>query len=75
MAHLLESDDVHAAIDALLLKGVAKTANEAEQMYLDAHIEDIARLATSLTEEKFVNHEAVKLLVSHGSRPWEDWCG
>ncbi|MDB5174885.1 MAG: hypothetical protein JWN51_3658 [Phycisphaerales bacterium] len=68
----LRSTDVHPEIDRLLLNGSAQTANEAEEQFLNAHLSDIAELAVSLTDEEFVAHEAVKLLFSHGSRPWED---
>jgi hypothetical protein len=68
----LRSSDVHPEIDRLLLSGRAQTASEAEEQFLDAHLREIAQLAVSLTDEEFVAHEAVKLLFSHGSRPWED---
>ena len=72
MDPLLDSNSVHAEIDQLLLTGKAATASEAESMFLDAHLEDLARLAVELDEESFANHEAVKLLMAHGSRTWED---
>jgi hypothetical protein len=68
----LSSESVNAEIDDLLLSGRAQTASEAEEMFLDAHLADIAQLALELDDESFVRHEAVKLLMSHGSRPWED---
>jgi hypothetical protein len=70
--HHLRSSDVHPEIDRLLLNGSAKTAHEAEEQFLDAHLSEIAELAASLTDEEFVAHEAVKLLFSHGSRRSED---
>jgi hypothetical protein len=45
---------------------------EAENMFLDAHLVEIAELAERLTEEEFGRHELVRLLLAHGSRPWED---
>jgi hypothetical protein len=72
MTPLLASETVHAEIDALLLSGRARTASEAESMFLDDHLTDLARLALELDEEAFKRHEAVKLLLSHGSRPFED---
>jgi hypothetical protein len=72
MEPLLDSQTVHAQIDGLLLSGKARTAFEAEEMFLDAHLPDLARLALELDEESFKAHEAVKLLMSHGSRPFED---
>jgi hypothetical protein len=41
-------------------------------MFLDSHLDEIARLVIELDDEAFVRHEAVKLLMSHGSRPYED---
>lgn len=72
MKSSLKSSAVHAQIDELLLSGKAQTAYEAEEMFLDAHLEELAQLALDLDEESFKNHEAVKLLFAHGSRPLED---
>jgi hypothetical protein len=69
---LLTADQVDHEIDQLLLDGIAQTASEAEEKFLDAHLEDIAELANQLNDQEFRNHPAVKLLLSHGSRPWED---
>ncbi len=68
----LPSEAVHAAIDELLLTGQAQTASEAEAMFLDAHLSDIVQLAAELDDDAFARHEAIKLLLAHGSRPWED---
>jgi hypothetical protein len=72
MEPLLDSKTVHGQIDELLFSGQAQTAFEAEEMFLDAHLPDLARLALELDEKSFKEHEAVKLLLSHGSRPFED---
>jgi hypothetical protein len=72
MVPLIDSNSVHAEIDQLLLDGHAMTGFEAEEMFLDAHLPDLARLALELDEHEFVNHEAIKLLMSHGSRHFED---
>jgi hypothetical protein len=69
---LLDSNSVHAEIDELLLSGEATTASQAEEMFLDAHLEDMARLALELDDAAFAQHEAIKLLMSHGSRRLED---
>ena len=69
---LLDSNSVHAEIDNLLLNGQAATAHEAESMYLDDHLGDLTQLALHLDEKTFANHEAIKLLMSHGSRRSED---
>ncbi len=44
----------------------------AENLYLDAHLKEIAELAERLPEEEFRCHELVRLLLAHGSRRWED---
>jgi hypothetical protein len=72
MSQLLDSATIHAQIDELLLSGRAQTAWEAEEMFLDAHLADIVQLASQLGGEEFEQHEAVKLLMSNGSRGWED---
>jgi len=69
---LLTSDDVNRAIDELLLSGRAQTMSEAENLFLDEHLDEISRLVTELDEQSFRDHEAIKLLMSHGSRSWED---
>jgi hypothetical protein len=62
-----------AAIAELLLSGRAAAAAEAEEMFLDAHLADVLRLVASpLSEEEFRNHELIRLLFAHGSRPRED---
>ena len=69
---LLSPAQVDREIDQMLLDGTARTASEAEERFLDAHLHDIAQLATYLGDEEFRSHPAVKLLLSHGSRSWED---
>lgn len=69
---LLNSDKVHAAIDDLLLTGRAETAVEAENLFLDEYLPEIARLTLELDGPALRRHEAIKLLMSHGSRTWED---
>jgi hypothetical protein len=59
-------------IDELLISGRAETMAEAEGLYLDAHLKEIAELAERLPEEEFRCHELVRLLLAHGSRRWED---
>ncbi len=68
----LLSADVQAQIDDLLLSGASQSMGEAESQFLDSHLGEIAQLVTSLSDDEFSSHEAVKLLFSHGSRPWED---
>jgi hypothetical protein len=68
----LRSADVQAQIDKLLLANASMTMSQAENAFLDAHLDDIAELAATLSDAEFQEHEAVKLLLSHGSRSWED---
>jgi hypothetical protein len=63
---------VQSEIDGLLLSGRATTMAEAERLFLDAHLRDIAELALRLPDEEFSRHELVRLLLAHGSRAWED---
>lgn len=59
-------------IDELLLSGRVETMAEAEGLYLDTHLREIAELAERLPEEEFRRHDLVRLLLAHGSRRWED---
>jgi hypothetical protein len=59
-------------INELLLSGQAQTMHEAENRFLDAHLPELVELIDSLTDEKAADHEVVRLLLRHGSRPWED---
>ncbi len=61
------------SISELLLSGEARTASEAERLYLEAHLDDILRLVLSpLSDEEFRNHPLIQTLFAHGSRGWED---
>jgi hypothetical protein len=71
-APLLDSDLVNAEIDQLLLSGRAATAFEAEEMFLNDHLDDLVGLVQQLDDEQLQRHEAIKLLMAHGSRRWED---
>lgn len=68
----MTSESVNSRIDQLLLSGRAQNASEAEEMFLDAELSAITRLVLELDDEAFQRHEAVKLLMAHGSRRWED---
>jgi hypothetical protein len=59
-------------VDNLLLTGRAQTASEAEEIFLDEHLPELAQLVRALTGEELERHEAIKLLMAHGSRRWED---
>jgi hypothetical protein len=72
MESAFTSESVNTQVDELLLSGQAKTASEAEEMFLDAHLPAIAQLVLELDDQAFQRHEAVKLLMAHGSRRLED---
>ena len=61
-----------AEIDQLLLDGTATTMHEAENQFLDSHLDDIARLMAELRDSELLENPVVQLLLSHGSRSWED---
>jgi hypothetical protein len=57
----------------MLLRGEADTVWEAEEKYLDANLRKVIELAESpLSDEEFRNHPFIVMLMSHGSRDWED---
>jgi hypothetical protein len=72
MSEEFTSSAVGRIIDELLLSGRARSVAEAESLFLDQHLNEIARVVVELDDEAFVRHEAVKLLLAYGSRPWED---
>ena len=58
---------------APLFYGAARTLHEAEEMYLNAALPEVFRLAGSaLSNEELAAHPLYRLLLSHGSRGWED---
>ena len=57
----------------ILISGRADDAESAEQIYLDEHVEEVARLALSpISDDEFRRHPLIVLLMMHGSRGWED---
>jgi hypothetical protein len=57
----------------LILEGLASTVEEAEELYLDSHLDEVVRLAGSpVTDEEFRCHPLIALLFARGSRGWED---
>ena len=68
----LKSESVNATIDELLLSGKAQNASQAEEMFLDANLQEITELVSVLDDKSFEEHEAIKLLMAHGSRRLED---
>ena len=74
---LTEASDLATAIDdpvlKILLSGQVATLDEAEEAYLDASLPEFyALLASSLSEGELGEHPLVRLLISRGSRGWED---
>jgi hypothetical protein len=57
----------------LLLSGRAETLREAEELYLDSCLPQVVRLLESeLSDEELGRHPLMRMLRSHGSRPWEE---
>lgn len=57
----------------LILRGEAKTVDEAEELWLDRNLGEVVRLVESdLSDEEFRRHPLISLLLSRGSRAWED---
>jgi hypothetical protein len=61
------------AVADLLLSGAARTVAEAEEIYLEAHLDEVLELvAGPLPEAEFRAHPLIALLLARGSRPYED---
>jgi hypothetical protein len=57
----------------LILRGEARTAEEAEELYLDRNLGEIVRLVDSpLSDAEFRRHPLIELLMARGSRGFED---
>jgi hypothetical protein len=57
----------------LILTGRASTVEEAEELYLDSNIDEVIRLVNGpMSDEELRRHPLIHLLLSKGSRPWED---
>lgn len=57
----------------LLVTGWASTVAQAEELYLNSHIEDVLHLVESpISDEEFRSHPLISLLLARGSRAWED---
>jgi hypothetical protein len=53
--------------------GEADTVTDAEEKYLNANIDQVIALVEGpLSDEEFREHPLITLLLSHGSRDWED---
>lgn len=57
----------------MLLEGKARTLEEAQEQYLNSHLDDVVALVRSpLSDEAFRRHPLISLLLACGSRGWED---
>ena len=57
----------------LLLQGKATTVAEAQEMALETNLSEIIRVIESpISDDEFLKHPLVELLLRRGSRPWED---
>ncbi len=66
-------DSTHDPVADLILRGEAATVDEAEEIYLDRHLEEVVRLVEStLSDDDFRRHPLIALLLSRGSRGFED---
>lgn len=66
-------DFTHDPVADLILRGEAATVDEAEEIYLDRHIGEVVRLVEStLSDDDFRRHPLIALLLSRGSRGFED---
>jgi hypothetical protein len=60
-------------IVAMLLEGRAQTVEQAQELYLNAHLAEVVELVGSpLSDEEFRRHPLISLLLACGSRGWED---
>lgn len=66
-------DSTHDPVADLILRGEAATVDEAEEIYLNRHLEEVVRLVESaLSDDDFRRHPLIALLLSRGSRGFED---
>lgn len=57
----------------LILRGEARTVEQAEQLYLERNLGEIVRLVESpLSDAEFRRHPLIELLMARGSRGFED---
>jgi hypothetical protein len=57
----------------LIDQGAAASVAEAEELYLETHLQDVLDLVDSdLDDEAFRAHPLIALLLARGSRAWED---
>ena len=64
---------VDNAVLELLVRGSAHSLHDAEEQYLNAALPEVYRLvASALSNEELGRHPLFQMLLSHGSRGWED---
>jgi hypothetical protein len=67
------SDIINDPVIQLLLCGEVETLHEAEEKYLDAAIPEILDLLSGpLSNDELAGHPLLNLVLTHGSRGWED---
>jgi len=72
-ATLTDADLDDDPVFRLLLSGRARTAQEAERIYLDNALPEVlALLASPLSDDELARHPLVVMYRTHGSRGWED---
>ena len=68
-----ESMEPSDPVAELILSGEACTVDEAEELYLDRHLDEVLTLVrSSLSDEEFRRHPLIALLLARGSRGLED---
>ena len=66
-------DPIDDAILRYLLSGKAKTLDQAEEMFLDDSLPEVARLvATIASDDELARHPLMVMMLRRGSRGWED---
>lgn len=57
----------------LILEGRAANLHDAEELYLDASLDEISALiANPVDNDELLRHPLMRLLAAHGMRGWED---
>jgi hypothetical protein len=70
---MLDAPGIENEIMEILLSGQAVEASAAERLFLERHVDDVARLAMEpISDDEFRSNPLIVLLMMHGSRTWED---
>jgi hypothetical protein len=71
--HQADHEIINDPVIQLILRGEAESLHDAEEKYLDLALPEILQLlASPLTNEELSRHPLVQMILSHGSRGWED---